>query len=206
MYLTVDYFLAHRKLRTSIEDMLLKQEKSGSKEILEVTSLFMTKGKEYQMAKKMIQKYKKSFEKIIIGKPLLCNSENREKLANILFSEFKELTKDGFLIFVGHGRKFTLNLKYLKFERKLQKVFGTKKVKIILLKGFSKRNFEQFKGEMIHIVPLMINCGNHVKNDIFGKNGIVQVLEEKTQCKIEKHFTSLLALESFKKEFLYEKN
>ena len=61
MYLTVDYFLAHGKLRTSIEDMLLNQEKTSSKEILEVTSLFMTKGKEYRMAKKNNTEIQKVF-------------------------------------------------------------------------------------------------------------------------------------------------
>ena len=203
--LTVDYALLQKKGDDSLESKL-DSLASSCIQRLRIVSLFVTNGFECKAMKARVRAFSSRFKKISFTKPVLSGKTRIYAFAKQLISHSyfdpKEKT-----ILVGHGLPYSKNSEYRSLERKLHKL-GAKNVRLVLLKG--QGSVQDFLSDLeksggrknwlqVCVVPLFINCGRHVKSDIFGaadseptshKKSLCQILEE-NGITVEKSITSL---------------
>ena len=200
--LKVDYNLLHLKeggLEAKLEQLVQQQVKE-----LNVISVFMTEGFEYSQMRERVLRYKSWFKKVWFSAPILKGRRRVRSFAVFLISEYV-LDKEREYIFVGHGLPDSKNREYFLLGKYLKKL-GYGNAKVFLLKGKSGNLKELCKNELekkVTVIPLLISCGKHIKEDIFGgKNSFCLELEN-LGFEVEKRIVSLDMSERFCKEFLY---
>ena len=201
--LKVDYSLLHLK-EDSLEVKLKQLVQQQIKE-LKVISVFMTEGFEYSQMRERARLYKPYFKKLWFSAPILKGRRRVRSFAAFLISEYA-LDKDRAYVFVGHGLNGSKNRGYFLLEKYLKKL-GYGNAKVFLLKGRSGRFKELCRDKIekkVTVIPLLISCGKHIKEDIFGgENSFCSDLED-LGFEVEKRIVSLNMSERFRKEFLYD--
>ena len=197
--LKINYHLLQKKGTESLEAILENILQQGETE-LRVVSVFITSGFEFSQMKKRVLKYKKRFKKVCISKPVLKGRRRINSFAAFLINEYK-MDKNSSYVFVGHGLPDSKNREYFKLEKALKKQ-GFDNAKVFLLKGKSG----DFSGlpvdRKITVIPLLISCGKHIQQDIFGSEDSFYADLESRGFSVEKKIVSLDMSENFKKEFL----
>ena len=197
--LKINYHLLQKKGTESLEGLLENILLQGERE-LRVISAFMTKGFEFSLMKKRVLKYKKRFKKVCISKAVLQGRRRINSFAAFLISEYK-LDKKSTYVFVGHGLPDSKNREYFKLEKALKKQ-GFENAKVFLLKGKSGDFNELPVDRKITVIPLLISCGKHIQQDIFGSEDSFCADLESRGFSVEKKIVSLDMNEKFNKEFL----
>lgn len=197
--LFVNYHLLQKKGSESLESVLESLLEQGETEI-KIISVFMTRGFEFSRMKTRVLAYKHSFKKICFSSPVLKGRRRIGAFAAFLINEYK-LEKTSNYIFVGHGLPGSKNREYFVLEKALKKQgFGNAKVALLMGKG-ADVEFD-FSEKKVIVIPLLISCGKHIKQDIFGEeNSFCAELESKG-FEVEKRIVSLDMSERFVKEFL----
>jgi sirohydrochlorin cobaltochelatase len=117
---------------------------------------------------------------IKIGLPLLDGPDCLEHTANILISLVGQRELDEAIVFIGHGASHPGGMAYHALSAVLSRIApyvflgmldkNTNKNQQTLLKRIT-----QAKLKRVHLVPLLLTAGAHMKNDIFGqKNSWVE--------------------------------
>ena len=203
--LSVDYHLLQKKGEESLESVLEKLLEQGVRE-LKIVSVFMTRGFEYSRMRERVLDYKRKFRKLKISEPVLKGRRKISSFADFLIEEYKI---DGLTnyIFVGHGLPDSKNSEYFLLEKYLKKK-GYPNTKVFMLKGKSgfPEDFEKTVAgqgvKTVTVIPLLIGCGKHIKEDIFGEeNSFCSDLESRG-FEVEKRIVSLGMSERFREKFL----
>ena len=146
-------------------------------------------GFEYEKLKKIVNSFQNSFDKIIVGEPLLFDNFDNNNVVDCLKSEFSN-EEEKAIVFIGHGTEHESDITYSKInnimeEEKFFNAFigtieGDLDINIVLNK------LEEKKYKEAILTPFMLVAGDHAVNDIcnnkdswknlFEKNGI------KTKC------------------------
>ena len=197
--LKINYHLLQKKGTESLEAILENILQQGETE-LRVVPVFITSGFVFSQMKKRVLNYKKRFKKVCISKPVLKGRRRINSFAAFLISEYK-LDKDSSYVFVGHGLPDSKNREYFKLEKALKKQ-GVENARVFMLKGRSGDFTELPVDRKITVIPLLISCGKHIQQDIFGSDDSFCSELESRSFSIEKKIVSLDMSEKFNKEFL----
>ena len=197
--LKINYHLLQKKGTESLEGLLENILQQGERE-LRVVSVFITSGFEFSQMKKRVLKYKKRFKKVCISKPVLKGRRRINSFAAFLINEYK-LEKNTTYVFVGHGLPDSKNREYFKLEKALKKQ-GIENARVFMLKGRSGDFNELPVDRKITVIPLLISCGKHIQQDIFGSDDSLCSELESRGFSIKKKIVSLDMNEKFNKEFL----
>jgi len=197
--LQVNYHLLQKKGEESLEAILEKFLEQGITE-LKIISVFMTKGFEFSRMKSRVLVYKDRFKKVVFSNPVLKGRRRIKAFAAFLINEYK-LDKISNYIFVGHGLPDSKNKEYFVLEKALKNQ-GYGNAKVALLMGKTSNVDFNASNKKVTVIPLLISCGKHIKQDIFGKeNSFCADLENKG-FEVEKQIVSLDMSEQFRNQFL----
>lgn len=149
---------------------------------LRVQSLHMAAGEEFSQMERTIQRYldhnSSSFEKVLIGRPLLESNRDMKEVVGTVLKEFpQQRTKGEAIVFMGHGhRDGRADLVFSAVQGELQRqdpkaflatVEGTY--------GFDKvlaelKNLQRQGLNTVWLAPFMIVAGDHANNDLAGND------------------------------------
>ncbi|MGC6175948.1 sirohydrochlorin cobaltochelatase [Lacrimispora sp. 38-1] len=155
-----------------VEEAIIKLAKEGFKRVIIQPTLVMG-GEEYDCIVNAAKKQKDSFERLIIGAPLLSSEEDYLKLASILTEDTKEYDSEGMeILFMGHGSEHEANAAYYRLAGILKKK-GYTRYHVGTVEA--EPSFDDVKAELderdskrVVLQPMMIVCGDHAHNDMAG--------------------------------------
>lgn len=196
--LFVNFHLLQKKGTESLETILENLLEQGETE-LKIISVFMTKGFEFSRMKQRVLLYKHRFKKLSFSNPILKGRRRIRSFAAFLIAEY-DLNPAENYFFVGHGLPGSKNREYFMLEKALRKQ-GIINAKVSLLMGKSKDIEGKFSGKKVTVIPLLISCGRHITQDIFGEEGSFCAELKSKGFEIEKRIVSLDMSERFKNKF-----
>lgn len=197
--LQINYHLLQKRGTDSLEAILEKLLEQGETELY-IISVFMTKGFEYSKMKARVLAYKNKFNKVSFSSPVLMGRRRIKSFAAFLVNEYNLNTSSNY-IFVGHGLPDSKNKEYFLLDKDFQKL-GYKNARVSLLMGKTPFDPESFTENQVTIIPILISCGKHIKQDIFGESDSFCSKLENKGIKVEKQIISLDMSNRFNTEFL----
>lgn len=164
------------------EEALEKLKNEGYEEVI-VQPLHVIPGVEFDYINNVVDLYKKSkaFEKIVVGRPLICFKGEEDHvpddysiMVDALSTQLTQMTKEGTIILMGHGTNHIANAVYCCFESVLRDR-GFKNVHVATVEGYPTLdrvipNITQDVEEEVILMPLMLVAGDHAKNDMAGED------------------------------------
>jgi sirohydrochlorin cobaltochelatase len=164
------------------EEALEKLKNEGYTEVI-VQPLHVIPGVEFDYINNVVDLYKKSkaFEKIVVGRPLICFKGEEEHvpddytiMVDALSTQLTQMSKEGTVILMGHGTNHIANAVYCCFESVLRDR-GFKNVHVATVEGYPTLdrvipNITQDIEEEVTLMPLMLVAGDHAKNDMAGED------------------------------------
>ncbi|MGA2400979.1 MAG: sirohydrochlorin cobaltochelatase [Syntrophobacteraceae bacterium] len=164
-----------------------------------VLSLHVVPGEEFQNLCRDAERFQavsKSIEKIEIARPLLANSEDIERVSEILAGKFARPNPDEGSIFIGHGNKrhpsdaIYAAMNCLLMDRGDRLFTGTVEGNITPDELVPK--LKAAKIRKVTLVPLMAVAGAHARKDMAGNNaGSWKSVLAKSGIESEPVFTGL---------------
>ena len=150
-------------------DALLKLRAEGYQKVY-IQSTTLIEGGEMASVRKDADEVRAFLKEIKVGNPLLYSVDDCEKIIDILTAEQSDKKEN--IVFVGHGNQLPSTATYamLDFMMKNQ---GLKNYHVSTIEGYPTLNATLFqlksnKAKDITLVPLLLVCGNHTKEDIAG--------------------------------------
>lgn len=130
-------------------------------------------GFEYDDMVAEVSKYADSFDKLVIGRPLLDTDDNYRKAVKIVADETAQYDGDNTaIIFMGHGTEHPANVTYAKLQEFFKEgtysnyFVGTVEATPSLDDMIAVATENKF--EKIVLLPFMIVAGDHANNDMAG--------------------------------------
>lgn len=162
-------------------EAIQKLEREGYKEVY-IQPLHVVGGEEYDKIKKIVVQYahgkEKSFDKIVIGRPLLYYTGQEDKPDDYLEAiqalkiQLPEIGSQEAVVFMGHGGIHPANTAYAALQMKMEEA-GLENVFVYTVEGFpsienviaklTKQNIKK-----VTLRPFMLVAGDHVNNDMAG--------------------------------------
>ncbi len=154
----------------NVESAINRFYSNGILDII-IQPIHLISGYDYEEVMKILLKYKKL--NFIIGKPLLSNHQDLDRIINILKKRYDSLPRSEVLVLMGHGTSHPANIIYEQIQQRLNQLglsrfyVGTLSAKpslsdvMLLLK--------EVKVQKVLLVPLMLVAGNHAKEDMVGQ-------------------------------------
>ena len=168
-----------KKVREMGEDILddeetIKNVCSNFDEVI-IQPIFITDGDEVKRINDIIKPYENKTS-IKIGKPLLYDEDDYNKVSSILINEANGRNT----VFMGHGNKVNKTDTYIK----LQNVLLKKNIKNVFICAIEEEPFfDSLKvpKENIFLQPFLIAAGRHAEEDMIGENeeSLKSILEKK---------------------------
>ena len=150
-------------------DALLKLRAEGYQKVY-IQSTTLIEGGEMASVRKDADEVRAFFKEIKVGNPFLYSVDDCERIIDILTAEQSDKKEN--IVFVGHGNQLPSTATYamLDFMMKNQ---GLKNYHVSTIEGYPTLNATLFqlksnKARDITLVPLLLVCGNHTKEDIAG--------------------------------------
>jgi sirohydrochlorin cobaltochelatase len=164
------------------EQALEKLKNEGYAEVI-VQPLHVIPGVEFDYINNVVNSYKKckAFEKIVVGRPLICFKGEEDNvpddysiMVDALSTQLAQKSKDSTVILMGHGTNHIANAVYCCFESVLRDR-GFKNVHVATVEGYPTLdrvipNIIDEIGSDIILMPLMLVAGDHAKNDMAGED------------------------------------
>lgn len=176
----------------SVETALNSLYEDDYKEVY-IQSLHLIPGSEFEKLKDIVKKfaYLNSFDKLILGSPLLYKDDNSieddyGKTIKALSKMFSKISRNEAVIFLGHGGlDDSYNRFYDKFQIRLENS-GFDNVHLVTTKNYLDldRFYDNLKVnniDKIYLVPFMFFAGGHVKKYMVGdtNNSLKNILLNK---------------------------
>ncbi len=152
------------------------QDKGFTKVV--VQSLHVIPGYEFEDLKNVVNTFsllrsnkgKADFKALILGEPIMCNTEGIEELVEAL-APFIEQNRNKVVVFMGHGTEHFANAAYSELQLLLNERFDN--VIVGTVEGYPDLEFVKTKlknlGQRnVIVAPLMIVAGDHARNDMAG--------------------------------------
>ncbi len=155
-----------------IISILKKRDNYTVPTVKEALEQMITDGIENNIMKEEILSYKKSFDKIAFGTPLLADSKDESQAINAVTTEFSDLKETEALVFMGHGTTHQVNTMYAGLDQKFKEsahanVFiGTVEADPTIHNLV--KEVTSFQPSKIYVTPFMIVAGDHAHNDMAG--------------------------------------
>lgn len=154
------------------EEVLDGLYKKGYKEVI-VQPLYIIPGKEFDMLKSIIERYKNKFDKIIVGRPLLTDINDYKEIIRIIKKSVSKLPPKEAIVYMGHGTFHKSHSAYIVLESMLRELntnayIGTMEGNLNIydiIEKLRKNNIQS-----ITLAPFMLVAGKHVLNDMAGDN------------------------------------
>jgi sirohydrochlorin cobaltochelatase len=155
----------------SVEGALKKLQDDGFTDII-IQPLHIINGEEYHEKIVMAAaKYKKNFESIKVGRPILSNIYDYDRAIEALKKDMPKLKNGQGLVLMGHGTHHPANAAYACFQMKLYKSIPN--VFVGTVEGYPELDdvitqLEKNNIKEVILMPFMIVAGDHAKNDMAG--------------------------------------
>lgn len=155
----------------TVKEALEQMITDGIREVV-VQPTHILDGIENNIMKEEVLSYKKSFDKIAFGTPLLADSKDESQAINAVTTEFSDLKETEALVFMGHGTTHQVNTMYAGLDQKFKEsahanVFiGTVEADPTIHNLV--KEVTSFQPSKIYVTPFMIVAGDHAHNDMAG--------------------------------------
>ena len=131
-------------------------------------------GDEYDDMVRDVTMFTGRFDRIIIGKPLLYQTEDYRKVVLAVMEQFPELKQREALVLMGHGTEHPVNAAYAAMDYQFKEM-GYPNVFIGTVEGYPDtetvlRQVNAFKPDKVFLMPLMVVAGDHAVNDMAGED------------------------------------
>ena len=135
-----------------------------------VQSTTLIEGSEMTSVRRDADKLRPFFKEIKVGNPLLYSVEDCEKVIGILTAEQPEKKED--IVYVGHGNQLPSTATYAMLDF-MMKAHGLKNFHVSTIEGYPTLDatllqLKETRPKSVTLVPLLLVCGNHTKEDIAG--------------------------------------
>ena len=155
--------------KDSPTDALLKLRAEGYRTIY-VQSTTLIEGSEMTSVRRDADNLRPFFKEIRVGNPLLYSVEDCEKVIDILTAEQPEKKED--IVYVGHGNQLPSTATYAMLDF-MMKAHGLKNFHVSTIEGYPTLDatllqLKETRPKSVTLVPLLLVCGNHTKEDIAG--------------------------------------
>lgn len=135
-------------------------------------SLHVIFGQEYEKLLAQLRPHGDRFEKLLVGRPLLWDTEDYLRLTRELLADMPRLAKDEAFVFMGHGTEHPANAAYALVENCFR-YHRAERVYVGTVEGFPHLDYVHARLEAhavthVHLAPLMIVAGDHAQNDLAG--------------------------------------
>lgn len=156
----------------NVKEAMDKAVSKGIKELI-IQPTHLLNGLEYMELADDVKSYTERFERIVLAKPLLTDSEDFNKVIDIIAKIVAEYDINKTAVcFMGHGTEAEANNVYIKLQNKIfasgykNCYIGTVEAKpdiLDIVKEVKKGDYNK-----IILLPLMIVAGDHANNDMAG--------------------------------------
>lgn len=150
-------------------DALLKLRADGFQKIY-IQSTTLIEGSEMTSVRRDADSVRPFFKEIKVGNPLLYSVEDCEKVISLLTKEQTGKKED--VVYVGHGNQLPSTATYAMLDF-MMKAHGWKNFHVSTIEGYptveaTLMHLKETRPKTITLVPLLLVCGNHTKEDIAG--------------------------------------
>ena len=155
----------------TVKEALEQMITDGIREVV-VQPTHILDGIENNIMKEEVLSYKKSFDKIAFGTPLLADSKDESQAINAVTTEFSDLKETEALVFMGHGTTHQVNTVYAGLDQKFKEsahanVFiGTVEADPTIHNLV--KEVTSFQPSKIYVTPFMIVAGDPAHHDMSG--------------------------------------
>ena len=155
----------------TVKEALEQMITDGIREVV-VQPTHILDGIENNIMKEEVLSYKKYFDKIAFGTPLLADLKDESQAINAVTTEFSDLKETEALVFMGHGTTHQVNTVYAGLDQKFKEsahanVFiGTVEADPTIHNLV--KEVRSFQPSKIYVTPFMIVAGDHAQNDMAG--------------------------------------
>ena len=155
----------------SLEEVLEQLAPMGY-DLVVVQPTHLLYGFEFDRMKAAVQSFTGRFAKLVLGKPLLSNTEDLLALAEYLKEEFPP--SEEALVLMGHGTEHFANMVYPAFQTVLR-LAGFSGAYVGTVEGWPsiENVMEQLKADgkqKVLLTPMMLVAGDHACNDMAGED------------------------------------
>jgi sirohydrochlorin cobaltochelatase len=153
------------------QQALTKLHEEGFSEVI-VQPLHVIPGEEFHDLVKTVNAFRSSFDKLVVGLPLLATTDDMMNAAAALKTQMPALKENEAVVFMGHGTHHPANAMYGALERIFEEMeMGT--VLIGTVEGFPEldqvmKKLQKLNIEKVTLMPLMFVAGDHAQNDMAG--------------------------------------
>ena len=165
--------LARRGVMTDAPVEAMLRLRAEGYDTVYVQSTTLIDGTEMAEVRDAVAGVARFFSHISVGRPLLYTPADCETVASILLRE--PCGKGEAIIYVGHGNMLPSTATYSQLDNMLTvspDAAGTYHVSTIEGYPTAASTIEQLRGvrgiKTVRLIPLLLVCGNHTKNDIAG--------------------------------------
>lgn len=156
----------------NVSEAMEHMNEKGCQRIL-VQPTHILNGHEYEKMLAMLQPYKKDFKEIIVGKPLLTDSDDYEKITDIMIEKIGEISDEQAVILMGHGTGHYIDAAYAALDYRF-KAKGYSKVFVATVEGYPglediEHKIAEIGIKEITMMPFMVVAGDHAINDMAGE-------------------------------------
>mgnify|MGYP003188413309 CR=1 FL=1 len=157
----------------TVKEALEQMITDGIREVV-VQPTHILDGIENNIMKEEVLSYKKYFDKIAFGTPLLADLKDESQAINAVTTEFSDLKETEALVFMGHGTTHQVNTVYAGLDQKFKEsahanVFiGTVEADPTIHNLV--KEVTSFQPSKIYVTPFMIVAGDHAHNDMAGSS------------------------------------
>lgn len=154
----------------SLEEVLQKLA-SADYDLVVVQPTHFLYGFEYDRIKSTVQSYADRFAKLVLGKPLMADTQDLQEVSEILREEYPP--SEEALVLMGHGTEHFSNMVYPAFQTALR-LTGYHGAYVGTVEGWPCITdvIGQMKADGKHsalLVPMMLVAGDHARNDMAGE-------------------------------------
>ena len=156
----------------SPEDAFEKLVSEGVSQVI-VQPTHITLGEEYDKLCRIADKYRSQFQILKIGKPLISNVQDLLETADSIWEHYgTELKNQEALVLMGHGSGHIAGMIYGAMQCAFR-ISGKEPVFVGTVEGWPGLEdcIMQLKAggyKTVHLAPLMLVAGDHVRNDMAG--------------------------------------
>lgn len=155
--------------KDSPTDALLKLRAEGYQTVY-IQSTTLIEGSEMGSVRRDADKVRPFFQEVKVGNPLLYSVEDCEKVIDILAAETTGKKED--IVYVGHGNHLPSTATYAMLDY-MMKAKGLKNIHVSTIEGYptieaTLQQLKETRPKSVTLVPLLLVCGNHTKEDIAG--------------------------------------
>ncbi|MBV7275258.1 sirohydrochlorin cobaltochelatase [Clostridiaceae bacterium UIB06] len=155
----------------NVEEALEKMKSDGFTEVY-VQPLHIMPGDEYDKIGRQVNKYVGSFDKLVLGRPILYREKDYDIAIEALKDQIKDVGEDTAIVLMGHGSTHHANACYAQLQCMLIDN-GLENVYVGTVEGYPTLDniIPKLKEKNIRevtLMPYMLVAGDHAINDMAG--------------------------------------